>query len=58
MLMKENRKAWPREEPIKKDNTKPLDPQLVEKLYSISKLSNRIRERLNTMAGAMDKGRS
>ena len=57
--MKDSRKGWKREEPAKKDAiTKPMDPQLVEKLYSISKLNNRIRERLKNMAGAMDKGRS
>jgi len=58
--MKESRKVWAREEPTKKEPTatKPLDPQLVEKLYNISKLNNRIRERLKNMAGAMDKGRS
>lgn len=56
--MKESRRLYAREDPMKKESNRPLDPQLVEKLYSISKLNNRIRERLNNMAGAMDKGRS
>lgn len=58
MHMKESRRLYAREDPMKKESNRPLDPQLVEKLYSISKLNNRIRERLNNMAGAMDKGRS
>jgi hypothetical protein len=35
-----------------------MNPQLVEKLYSISKLNNRIRERLKNMTNAMDKNRA
>lgn len=58
MILKESRKNW-RDEPKKEVATtqKAMDPQLVEKLYNISKLSNRISERLKNMTATMDKHR-
>lgn len=56
--MKESRKDWGAQE-SKKENQVPkkMDPQLAEKLYSISKLSSRISERLKNMSMALEKHR-